>query len=1655
LDVFPNHDDDNDDDDDDDDDDSFLSLYSKLGEDAISTEAAESSPIIISEKDGKIDVRNKKVYVPVEHVEENNEKKRVAPLSFVFKEILAKPALHFDKSNITLDETNNPSKPALKFDIDQMRSNENDFVSPLETALINQVDHLTTDDMNMSGDDDDDDECVETSNGNDNNENLKVEKPNVESGSYYLSSWLPTFLYSPKAAVIVSHEVHVATKAETNTEGGIDDLTSKKKAILGSHQEESGTTTKEPKPYISSSEVETSYKSILTSNENQSNNNPETKPLLDATYKKSISISNENQSNDNLETNPLLEATFNKSISTSNEDQFNNNLETNLLLEAKNVMQRIETVSSTLSHAIESGSRSSTVTKRRKTSKIVRMSTKAPESRILKKIESQKNSDMTMDHRNHPGTPWNTPWNRLLILEELGTASSVIVLLIPYIAFLVALVLDDSSFHFWTVTSPPLYTREMCSSIMTVNNTNAKSSNNLDVFNIPLCPLPNMPCSYKFQLYKEDGLLTYIGRYINMNETSFASTMESGVAVTSGPITDIPVLSDYLFADLNFNNISTVGVSLFTKGKIYQSSIIMQKEIGEDPTSDSKWFPISISKPKKLDPLCSRQEEGNMWSCSSPGNVDVIFSRPATSVLTGGPLRIDTLLSLISQPIKIPSNHSTILSNITELLMPSKVVSNDPDDIENILSHADISDPNHLLLNLARSASYYVTHRKGSLSKILIGIRLGTLIFTCIFMLSWLWSMGIDGFFGFKSDACCCLLPRTCHIAGKGNKSTDTSPWWESPWVLFPERRYLLLMMICLLLVQNPLLTYIYFKPSLYGSSRMRIIADTMIGIGIHGVLCLWLCLMQGLRYHTAEMARKRAENQKKQLQVRSAISYLSSSVQSTDSTYGSLSGKNIFDFYDEHGDFDGNGRTSWVNLRLKHDPCGDNWPDFLLPKLFLFAIGVSSVLVSTLSRFPDETHHALGSFSLIQYHDIYTASSLLQTIVLGFWAILIFRAALKTGEALKMEPFISTRPVQLAFRILMSMIMLGAASVIIMFSAHINSLNQQWISKQHSPQTQGLRGSDSPFHGESKNYTTYSAIKVIFRVILHVSERIPYVGTASCLGPGEIFFFTVSTLTVAFIFLPSTDFILSSDSYLMEEQDDSGKEISAVVHRRYQRREKRMVVTLARYTHTWRIFPLPIERHRNLLPKKINSAEHYQLDGYFFRYHSNIFGPGTIYKENYIAVFCIETALWLLECSWQTYYSATEFKTDDFAPGKMNLGSVGLKLEADIFHEETDTRAYVASNLTPQVDGDIDSVIVVAFRGTTSITNLKTNVKWHQESLLDSILTGANVKPKYEFTVSNNIDTEHGTVTNISFVKNDEKSDRGLKNGSIGLLKVAPLTRQAFPCVHCGFLHAYKQVRDEIMTTILKVFERQLKKSVKQSGNVCLKIPKIYITGHSLGGALAQLCALDIACNVEIAFAHHMPRGFNFEIEVERQKSLRPPIAVYSFGQPRVGNHAFARFYKAHVPHSFRVVSEGDAITSIPFATLCKGVALYKHAGLEVTLEETSTGNILVGPTVVETMFRFSKVRTSLQAHLMENYRKGIQSALTQDELQEFYRNRCSYDHSFRDGYNTSDLIPDWVTHVRNNNLRDERNSEVLRVDWTDGDIDKNGFDDLPDWAR
>jgi predicted lipase len=67
-------------------------------------------------------------------------------------------------------------------------------------------------------------------------------------------------------------------------------------------------------------------------------------------------------------------------------------------------------------------------------------------------------------------------------------------------------------------------------------------------------------------------------------------------------------------------------------------------------------------------------------------------------------------------------------------------------------------------------------------------------------------------------------------------------------------------------------------------------------------------------------------------------------------------------------------------------------------------------------------------------------------------------------------------------------------------------------------------------------------------------------------------------------------------------------------------------------------------------------------------------------------------------------------------------------------------------------------------------------------------------------------------------------------------------------------------------------------------------EITHIYVTGHSLGGALATLAALDL----QIKFPEL-------------------PVTMYNFGSPHVGEIDFVRHYNQVVMESFRIAFKED----------------------------------------------------------------------------------------------------------------------------------------------
>jgi hypothetical protein len=101
---------------------------------------------------------------------------------------------------------------------------------------------------------------------------------------------------------------------------------------------------------------------------------------------------------------------------------------------------------------------------------------------------------------------------------------------------------------------------------------------------------------------------------------------------------------------------------------------------------------------------------------------------------------------------------------------------------------------------------------------------------------------------------------------------------------------------------------------------------------------------------------------------------------------------------------------------------------------------------------------------------------------------------------------------------------------------------------------------------------------------------------------------------------------------------------------------------------------------------------------------------------------------------------------------------------------------------------------------------------------------------------------------------------------------------------VHLGFLVLHNQLINQVMVAAGKFIN-----------------PKTcFVTGHSLGGALAVLVALSLKLST-----------FSLLKGTE--------VQMYSFAGPRVGNPGFAKFYDDNLPASFRIVNLADTVPLVP----------------------------------------------------------------------------------------------------------------------------------------
>jgi hypothetical protein len=127
---------------------------------------------------------------------------------------------------------------------------------------------------------------------------------------------------------------------------------------------------------------------------------------------------------------------------------------------------------------------------------------------------------------------------------------------------------------------------------------------------------------------------------------------------------------------------------------------------------------------------------------------------------------------------------------------------------------------------------------------------------------------------------------------------------------------------------------------------------------------------------------------------------------------------------------------------------------------------------------------------------------------------------------------------------------------------------------------------------------------------------------------------------------------------------------------------------------------------------------------------------------------------------------------------------------------------------------------------------------------------------------------------------------------------------------IHTGFMNAYKYHKNSVQSALLMAIQDR-------------PSYPITFTGHSLGGAMSSIAALDFVTSTKGA-------------------KYKDQVRIISFGAPRVGNTAWATLSQKMIPTQYRIAHENDVVPSLPPRAFG-----YFHTGQQVELTGKFTWGI------------------------------------------------------------------------------------------------------------
>jgi hypothetical protein len=347
-------------------------------------------------------------------------------------------------------------------------------------------------------------------------------------------------------------------------------------------------------------------------------------------------------------------------------------------------------------------------------------------------------------------------------------------------------------------------------------------------------------------------------------------------------------------------------------------------------------------------------------------------------------------------------------------------------------------------------------------------------------------------------------------------------------------------------------------------------------------------------------------------------------------------------------------------------------------------------------------------------------------------------------------------------------------------------------------------------------------------------------------------------------------------------------------------------------------------------------------------RRNAKLAGSSTLAEK---PMFCIETAIKMLYYA-KFAYNVTEKSVVD---GGDNSGSSG-GADAVAKEEEAEVQDQKQNAKTNEAIADLElgedapkSQVFGNVAFAKSMYNLTNAEIFYEESTdTKAIMLWGNNTLVVAFKGTSSFEN---ALTDINILKTIHPPQRTAPMSAFWGLKLLP----ALVRVHKGFLAAWtsngfdQRVLAKVNQIVNEEFSYPDPESNTSATNGSSPVT-IYVTGHSLGGALATLAAHAIKT------AHPNAR-----------------MTVYTFGSPRVGNKPFAYEYNNLISTHFGCISGQDPVSRQP-----KG--WYKRVGDRVLID--NLGNIIVRPTYLE-MHLINRMTPKVIDHMIPTYRLSFMRAI------------------------------------------------------------------------